>query len=50
MLLVGGSHETHERLQEHAIHIGEELSRRGKSLSDCSSEEVADIVREAVDR
>ncbi|MGE3163673.1 MAG: hypothetical protein AB7O52_02100 [Planctomycetota bacterium] len=50
VLLVGGSQETHERMQDHVIHIGEELSRRGKALADCSPQEVADIVREVVDR
>ncbi|MEM7167655.1 MAG: hypothetical protein AAF581_19540 [Planctomycetota bacterium] len=50
MVLVGGSNDTHGQMQEHAIRIGEELERRGKSLNDCSSEEVVEIVQEARDR
>ncbi len=46
-LLVGGSKETHERLQERAIKINEELDRRGMRLGDVSSPEEA---REIVER
>lgn len=48
-VLLGGSEETHERMQEHAIRIGEELERRGKALEECSMDEVSDIVREAAE-
>lgn len=44
-LLVGGSHGTHERMQETAIKINEELARRGKELKDASPEELRDVVR-----
>ena len=43
-LLVGGSEETHEVMQEHAIRFNEELERRGKRLVDVDTrEELADI-------
>ena len=47
-LLVGGSEETHERMQEGAEKIREVLDRRGKRLRDVDSrEELRDIAREA---
>ena len=38
-VLVGGSAETHERMQETAIRFGEALGRRGKRLPDVSPDE-----------
>jgi hypothetical protein len=49
-LLVGGSEETHERMQDVAIHFSESLKERGKRLADASVEEVIDLLREAADR
>jgi hypothetical protein len=46
--LVGGSHETHERMQDTAIQFGEALERRGKRLRDASAEEAVDLLREAM--
>lgn len=46
LLIVGGSQETHERMQEHAIKVREKLDSRGKSLTECSFEEVREILRE----
>ncbi len=46
-LLVGGSAETHERMQETAIRFGEALDRRGKRLRDVSPDEAADLLRDA---
>lgn len=47
-LLVGGGEETHERMQEHAIKLTEELERRGKHLSDIrSAEEFRDLADKA---
>lgn len=44
-LLVGGSQETHERMQERAIRLREELDRRGLTLSEVrSAEELREIV------
>lgn len=49
-LLVGGSAETHERMQDTAIHFDEALERRGKTLQEASAEEALDLLREAMDR
>jgi hypothetical protein len=46
-LLLGGSTETHERMQETAIRFEEALERRGKSLADAEVSEVVDLLREA---
>ena len=47
-LLLGGSEETHEVMQEHAIKITEELERRGKSLADVRCpEELRDLAERA---
>ena len=46
-LLIGGSAETHERMQETAIKFGEALDRRGKRLKDVSPDEAADLLRES---
>jgi hypothetical protein len=50
ILLVGGSEETHERMQDVAIHFAEALQNRGKRLADASPEEVVDLLRRAMDR
>ena len=42
-LLVGGSQETHEVMQETAIKVNEQLAKRGKRLEDASPEELRDI-------
>jgi hypothetical protein len=49
MLLVGGSEETHEKLQDVAIRFSESLKNRGKRLTDASVEEVVDLLEEASD-
>ena len=49
-LLVGGSEETHERMQDVAIHFEESLHKRGKRLPDASVDEVIDLLRKAADR
>jgi len=47
-LLVGGSEETHERMQEGAERFREELRKRGKRLKDVSGrDELEDIARES---
>ena len=47
-LLLGGSEETHERMQEGAERIREVLESRGKRLQDVESgEELREIAREA---
>ena len=50
ILLVGGSEETHERMQDVAIHFTESLQNRGKRLADASPEEVFDLLQRAMDR
>lgn len=50
MILIGGSQETHERMQETAIRFSEELEKRGKSLPEASLEEVIELLRNAHDK
>lgn len=48
-LLVGGSAETHERMQDTAIRFGEALRQRGKTLREASPEEAIDLLRESME-
>ena len=50
MVLVGGSAETHERMQETAIWFAEGLEKRGKVLTEVSVKEAADLLRAAHDK
>jgi len=43
--LVGGSQDTHEQMQETAIKVNEELSRRGKQLEQIGPGEFLEIVQ-----
>jgi len=45
--LLGGSHDTHQVMQEKAIRFTEELDRRGKRLADVSRDELLDIAHQA---
>jgi hypothetical protein len=47
LLLVGGSQETHERMQETMVKINEALDRKGKRLRDASVGESVDLIRDA---
>jgi len=47
-LLVGGSEETHEKMQEVSIRFNESLEQRGKRLQDASAEEVEELMRKAM--
>ena len=49
-LLMGGSEETHEKMQDTAIRFGEALGRKGKTLGETSLEEAVDLLRESIDR
>lgn len=49
-LLVGGSSETHEHMQDTAIYFNEALEKRGKTIQDASTEEVLDLLRDAMNR
>jgi hypothetical protein len=46
-VLVGGSSETHDHMQETAIRFTEALQARGKRLQDTPVAEVIDLLREA---
>ena len=50
ILLVGGSQETHECMQEVSIRVNESLRERGKRLRDAESQEVLDLLRQAAER
>ena len=46
-VLLGGSQETHERMQGTAIKFSEELEKRGKELRETTVEEIIEILYEA---
>jgi DNA-binding MurR/RpiR family transcriptional regulator len=46
-LVVGGSAETHERMQETVVKFEEALDKTGKRLRDVTPEEAADLLRQA---
>ncbi|NQT20344.1 MAG: hypothetical protein HQ592_11610 [Planctomycetes bacterium] len=46
--LFGGSEDTHERMQEHAIKINEKLHEREKTLDTVSHDELREIVDDVV--
>ena len=48
-LLVGGSEETHERMQEMAIRFDEALEKCGKPLHATSAREAVDLLRKALE-
>jgi hypothetical protein len=50
MVVVGGSAETHEKMQETAIRFGENLEKKGKTLREASVREVIDLLRDAIER
>lgn len=50
MILVGGSRETHERMQETAIRFSEALEKTGKRLPEVSVRKAIDLLREAHER
>jgi hypothetical protein len=41
--LIGGSKESHEKMQEHAIKLGEEAAKRGKPVSHLTPQEFGEI-------
>ena len=49
-LLVGGSEETHARMQEVSIRFNESLQLLGKRLREASEEEVLEMMRKAMDK
>lgn len=48
-LLVGGSEETHEKMQDVSIRFTDSLKKRGKELHETPVDEVLDLFRDAVD-
>lgn len=46
-LLVGGSQETHEKMQDTIIKFEEALEKRGKTLAEAEVQEVIDLLHEA---
>jgi hypothetical protein len=46
-ILVGGSHDTHERMQNTAIRFAEVLRRRGKELPETPLDEIIELFRES---
>lgn len=49
-LLVGGSQQTHEIMQETAVRVNEQLEKKGKRLADLEPEEFRDVMAEAVEK
>lgn len=48
-LLVGGSEETHSKMQKISIRFNESLEQLGKRLREASEEEVAELMRRAME-
>ena len=48
-LLVGGSEETHERMQETAVKFTEALENKGKTLRETTLEEIIELFHDAQD-
>lgn len=48
-LLVGGSQDTHEHMQDVSIRFNESLTQRGKRLQDAAVDEVVDLLHEAME-
>lgn len=49
-IVLGGSEQTHEKMQDVAIQFNESLKERGKRLQDAEPQEVIDLLRRALDR
>lgn len=48
-LLVGGSEETHERMQDVVMRMSEKLKRKGKSFRELSTSEFEDLARDSLE-
>ena len=44
--IVGGSHETHEKMTETVLKTFETLGKRGKTIHEVGPEELGDIIRD----
>jgi len=49
-VLLGGSAETHEHMQDVVIYFNESLEKSGKRLEETEPDEALDMLREALDR
>jgi hypothetical protein len=49
-LLLGGSRETHERMQDLTIRFNESLDKKGKQLHEATLAEIVELMRRAMDR
>ena len=47
-VLLGGSRETHERMQDVAARMSESLHRKGKTYGDLSAREFEELARESL--
>jgi hypothetical protein len=47
--LIGGSAQTHERMQDTAIRFADALRRSGKALEETPVDEVIDLMHESLD-
>lgn len=47
MLLMGGSQQTHEKLQDVSVRFNESLKERGKRLPDAEVPEIIDLLHRA---
>lgn len=50
MVLLGGSEQTHEQMQETAIRFAEGLQSRGKKLPEASPKEVIELLQRAIEK
>jgi hypothetical protein len=48
-VLLGGSDETHERMQDVVIRFTESLQERGKALPETDPDEALDLLRDALE-
>ena len=48
-VLVGGSAETHERMQDFTIRLTEKLAKKGKRIADAHVQELRDLAEELRD-
>ena len=44
--LVGGSHDTHQQMQEKCVKLNEKLKHRGKELEDLGTQEFVELATE----
>lgn len=48
--IVGGSHETHERMTETVVKTFENLGKRGKSIHEVEPAELGEIIKDSTPR